>query len=45
MNLANAIGTGIADDKVMYYFVPKMIKFYLERRTDPAERDDLSHDV
>jgi uncharacterized circularly permuted ATP-grasp superfamily protein len=29
VNLANAIGTGIADDKVMYYFVPKMIKFYL----------------
>ena len=27
--LANAIGTGIADDKVMYYFVPRMIKFYL----------------
>ncbi len=30
VNLANAIGTGIADDKVMYYFVPKMIKFYLD---------------
>ena len=29
VNLANAIGTGIADDKVMYYFVPQMIKFYL----------------
>jgi uncharacterized circularly permuted ATP-grasp superfamily protein len=29
VNLANAIGTGIADDKVMYYFVPKMIQFYL----------------
>jgi uncharacterized circularly permuted ATP-grasp superfamily protein len=29
VNLANAIGTGIADDKVMYYFVPKMIRFYL----------------
>ncbi|HET6409887.1 MAG TPA: circularly permuted type 2 ATP-grasp protein [Chthoniobacteraceae bacterium] len=29
VNLANAIGTGIADDKVMYYFVPKMVKFYL----------------
>ena len=30
VNLANAVGTGIADDKVMYYFVPKMIKFYLD---------------
>src|SRR4030095_8674213 len=27
--LANAIGTGVADDKVMYYFVPQMVKFYL----------------
>ncbi len=29
VNLANAIGTGVADDKVVYYFVPRMIKFYL----------------
>ncbi len=29
VNLANAVGTGVADDKVMYYFVPAMIKFYL----------------
>lgn len=29
VNLANAVGTGVADDKVMYYFVPQMIKFYL----------------
>jgi uncharacterized circularly permuted ATP-grasp superfamily protein len=29
VNLANAVGTGIADDKVMYYFVPRMVKFYL----------------
>ena len=29
VSLANSIGTGIADDKVMYYFVPKIIKFYL----------------
>ena len=29
VNLANAIGTGVADDKVTYYYVPKMIKFYL----------------
>ncbi len=27
--LANSIGTGVADDKVMYYFVPRMIKYYL----------------
>lgn len=27
--LANAIGTGVADDKVIYSFVPKIIKYYL----------------
>jgi len=29
ISLANSIGTGIADDKVMYYFVPRIIKYYL----------------
>ena len=29
VTLANAIGTGIADDKSMYPFVPEMIRFYL----------------
>ena len=27
--LINAIGTGVADDKGIYYFVPKMVKYYL----------------
>jgi uncharacterized circularly permuted ATP-grasp superfamily protein len=27
--LANAPGTGVADDKVVYAFVPKMVKYYL----------------
>ncbi len=27
--LSNAVGTGVADDKVIYAFVPKMIKYYL----------------
>lgn len=27
--LANAVGTGVADDKVMYCFVPRMIEYYL----------------
>jgi uncharacterized circularly permuted ATP-grasp superfamily protein len=31
VSLANSIGTGIADDKVMYYFVPKMIQYYLKQ--------------
>jgi len=29
VTLANAIGTGVADDKSMYPYVPEMIKFYL----------------
>lgn len=27
--LCNPIGTGVADDKAMYYYVPRIIKFYL----------------
>jgi len=30
VNIANAIGTGISDDKLIYAFVPKMIEFYLD---------------
>jgi uncharacterized circularly permuted ATP-grasp superfamily protein len=30
VTLANAIGTGIADDKSIYPYVPAMIRFYLE---------------
>jgi uncharacterized circularly permuted ATP-grasp superfamily protein len=29
VTLANAIGTGVADDKSMYPYVPEMIRFYL----------------
>lgn len=29
--LANAPGAGVADDKVMYYYVPRMIKYYLDQ--------------
>jgi uncharacterized circularly permuted ATP-grasp superfamily protein len=31
VSLANAIGTGVADDKVIYAYVPKMIKYYLDQ--------------
>lgn len=31
VTLANAVGTGIADDKVIYYFVPRIIKYYLDQ--------------
>jgi uncharacterized circularly permuted ATP-grasp superfamily protein len=29
--LANAIGTGVADDKVTYAYVPEMIRYYLDQ--------------
>ena len=29
--LANAVGTGVADDKVTYAYVPDMIKYYLNQ--------------
>jgi uncharacterized circularly permuted ATP-grasp superfamily protein len=32
VSLANAIGTGIADDKAIYAYVPKIIEFYLSER-------------
>jgi uncharacterized circularly permuted ATP-grasp superfamily protein len=32
VTLANAIGTGIADDKSIYPYVPKMIEFYLAEK-------------
>jgi uncharacterized circularly permuted ATP-grasp superfamily protein len=29
VQLANAVGTGIADDKAIYVYVPEMVRFYL----------------
>jgi uncharacterized circularly permuted ATP-grasp superfamily protein len=31
VSLANSIGTGVADDKVVYYFMPRIIKYYLDQ--------------
>ena len=31
VGLANAPGTGVADDKVVYAYVPKVIKYYLDQ--------------
>jgi uncharacterized circularly permuted ATP-grasp superfamily protein len=47
--IANAIGTGVGDDKAIYRFVPEMIRFYLDEEpilhnvptfdcTDPVQR-------
>ncbi len=30
--LANSIGTGVADDKVVYAYVPKIIEYYLDEK-------------
>ncbi len=51
ITLANAIGTGIADDKSIYPYVPKMVEFYLGETPILAnvpthlcrERDDLAY--
>ncbi|MBK1616240.1 hypothetical protein CKO44_22560 [Rubrivivax gelatinosus] len=51
VTLANAIGTGIADDKSVYPYVPKMVEFYLGEKpilhNVPTwvcrERGDLDH--
>lgn len=55
VTLANAPGTGVADDKAVYAYVPKIIKYYLGEDailpnvetfvcSDPVERDYvLSH--
>ena len=32
VTLSNAIGTGVADDKSLYPYVPKMIEFYLSEK-------------
>ena len=53
VTLANSIGTGVADDKVIYYYVPKMIKYYLGEdpilpNVDtflPSEKEDFQYVV
>ncbi len=52
VTLANAVGTGVADDKAVYPYVPEMIRFYLGEEpvlpnvptlvgTDPVEREEI----
>ena len=41
VSLANAIGTGVADDKALYAYVPAIIKLLPGRGADPAERRDV----
>src|SRR6202162_1534342 len=52
VTLANAFGTGVADDKALYAYVPEIIKYYLDEDpilnnvktyllTDPAQRNHV----
>ena len=41
VTLANAIGTGVADDKSIYPYVPEMIRFYLGEEPILNERADV----
>ncbi len=41
VTLANAIGTGVADDKSIYPYVPDMIRVLPRREADPEQRADL----
>lgn len=51
VTLANAIGTGVADDKSIYPYVPAMIKFYLNEQPilnnvptyELHKKDDLNY--
>ena len=38
--LANAIGTGVADDKAVYAYVPRIIRYYLGEDADPRQCRD-----
>ena len=41
VTLVNAPGTGIADDKAVYTYVPEIIEFYLGEKALLQERADL----
>ena len=51
VSLANAIGTGVADDKAIYAYVPRIIRYYLGEDPIipnvqtylPSEEDDLAY--
>ena len=45
VSLANAIGTGVADDKAIYAYVPRDDPVLPRRGRDPAQRRDLPADA
>ena len=40
--IANALGTGVADDKAVYAYVPRLIRYYLSEEPHPGQCRDLS---
>ncbi len=42
VTLANAVGTGIADDKAVYSYMPEIVKFYLGEEPLSEKRPDLA---
>ncbi len=41
VNLANAIGTGVADDKAVYAYMPRIVRYYLDE--DPILQNVETH--
>jgi uncharacterized circularly permuted ATP-grasp superfamily protein len=41
--LANAVGTGVADDKALYAYMPRIIRYYLAE--DPGDRERRDADL
>jgi uncharacterized circularly permuted ATP-grasp superfamily protein len=56
VTLANALGTGVADDKAIYAYVPRIIKYYLDQdpilanvethlMTEPSVRKEVTQNI
>jgi len=41
VNLANAVGTGVADDKAVYAYMPRIVRYYLDE--DPILQNVETH--
>ena len=41
VTIANAVGNGVADDKLTYTYMPEIIRYYLGEEPDPAQRRHL----
>ena len=41
VTIVNAPGTGIADDKAIYSYMPEIVEFYTGEDADPEQRADL----